>query len=172
MSEAKIIFNLDCINITIQCFKEDKIKDICQKFATIIERNINSLLFLYDEKIINMELRFEEQANLMDMKRNEMYVIVCKKEKENKHDDFFWHYYGGIMEMKKINDIILSNNKIKETINGIKSKIENIKKHPDNDDISIELKNINFLLNSFNEEINKNNKKLKILLKENKVINS
>ena len=162
MSEAKIIFNLEGIDINIQCSKEDKIKDICQKFATIIERNINSLLFLYDGNLINMELRFEEQANLMDMKKNEMYVIV-----ENKYDDIFYHLFNRTTELEKINGIILSNNNIKETINGIKSKIGNIKKHPANDDISIELKNINYLLNSFNEEINKNNKKLKILLKEN-----
>ncbi len=169
MSEAKIIFNLDCINIAIQCSKEDKIKDICQKDATLIRSNINSLLFLYDGNLINMELRFEEQANLMDMKKNEMYVTVYKKEKEkyNKYDDIFCHFFNGTTGLEKINDIILSNNNIKETINGIKSKIENIKKHPANDDISIELKNINHSLNSFNEEINKNNKKLKILLKEN-----
>ena len=167
MSEAKIIFNLEGINITVQCSKEDKIKDICQKYATFIERNINSLLFLYDGNLINMELRFEEQANLMDIKKNEMYLTVCKKEKENKYDDIFCLLFNRTTGLEKINGIILSNNNIKETINGIKSKIENIKKHPDNDDISIELKNINHSLNSFNEEINKNNKKLKILLKDN-----
>ena len=162
MSEAKINFNLEGFNTSIQCSQDDKIKDICQKFATKIERNINSLLFLYDGNLINMELRFKEQANLMDMKKNEMYVIV-----ENKYDDIFYHLFNRTTGLEKIYGIILSNNNIKETINKIKSKIENIKKHPDNDDISIELKNINHSLNSFNEEINNNNKKLKILLKEN-----
>ena len=38
MSEAKIIFNFEGSDITIQCSTEDKIKDICQKFATKIER--------------------------------------------------------------------------------------------------------------------------------------
>ena len=42
MSEAKIIFNLEDIKITIQCSQEDKIKDICQKYATKIDSNINS----------------------------------------------------------------------------------------------------------------------------------
>ena len=143
MSETKIIFNLEGIDINIQCSKEDKIKDICLKFAAVVKSNINSLLFLYDGNLINMELRFEEQVNLMDMKKNEMYILVCKKEKENKYDDIFCPYFNKIMELGKINDIILSNNNIKETINGIKSKIENIKKLPDNNNISIELKNIN-----------------------------
>ena len=47
MSEAKIIFNLEGIKITIQCSQEDKIKDICQKYATKIDSNIKSLFFLY-----------------------------------------------------------------------------------------------------------------------------
>ena len=47
MSEAKIIFNLDGIDITIQCSTEDKIKHICQKYVTKIGSNINSLIFLY-----------------------------------------------------------------------------------------------------------------------------
>ena len=67
MSEAKIIFNFEGIDITIQCSIEDKIKDICQKFATKIESNINSLLFLYGGNQINMELKFKEQANLIDI---------------------------------------------------------------------------------------------------------
>ena len=47
MSEAKIIFNFEGRDLTIQCSPEDKIKDICQKCATKIDSNINSLIFLY-----------------------------------------------------------------------------------------------------------------------------
>ena len=49
MSEAKIIFNLDGIDITIQCSIEDKIKDICQKYVSKIESNINSFIFYMEE---------------------------------------------------------------------------------------------------------------------------
>ena len=145
MSEAKIIFNLDGIDITIQCSIEDKIKDICQKFGTKIESNINSLLFLYGGNQINMELKFKEQANLMDIDRKEMKVLVYKKE----NDDFICPHCNKKIKLEKIDDIILSNNNIKDTINGIKLNINNLIKICSNN-ISIKLKNINFLLTSLN----------------------
>ena len=154
MSEAKIIFELEGIDITIQCSIEDKIKDICQKFATKIESNINSLLFLYGGNQMNMELSFKEQANLIDINNNEMNVLVYKKE----NDDIICPHCNKKLKLKKIDDIILSNNNIKDTINGIKFNIENIIKLCPNN-ISIQLKNINVLLNTLNEDINKNNKK-------------
>ena len=83
MSEAKIIFNLDGIDINIPCSTEDKIKDICQKYVTKIESDINSLLFLYGGNQMNMELRFKEQAKLMDLDRKEMKVLVYKKENDD-----------------------------------------------------------------------------------------
>ena len=168
MSEAKIIFNLDGIDITIQCSIEDKIKDICQKYVTKIESNINSLIFLYGGNQINMELKFKEQANLMDINRNEMKVLVYKKE----NDDITCPYCNKKIKLEKIDDIILSNNNIKDTINGIKLNIDNIIKLSNNNNISIQLKNINFLLNGVNEDINKNNTKLKNLLKENIINNN
>ena len=80
MSEAKIIFNLDGIDIIIQCSIEDKIKDICEKFGTKIESDINSLIFLYGGNQMNMVLKFKEQANSFDQSRNEMNVLVDRKE--------------------------------------------------------------------------------------------
>ena len=136
-SEAKIIFNYEGKDITIQCSIEDKMKDICQKYVTKIESNINSLLFLYGGNQINMELKFKEQANLMDINRNEMKVLVYK----NENDDITCPYCNKKIKLEKIDDIILSNN----------------------NNISIQLKNINFLLNGVNEDINKNNTKLKNL---------
>ena len=152
--------------MTIQCSQEDKIKDICQKFATKIENNINSLIFLYGGNQINMELKFKEQANLMDINRNEMKVLVYK----NESDDIKCPHCNRKIKLEKIDDIILSNNNIKDTINGIKLNIDNIIKLCPNN-ISIQLKNINFLLNNINEDINKNNKKLKNLI-SNDVLNT
>ena len=80
MAEAKIIFTLDGVNITIQCSPEDKIKDICQKFATKVGSNINSFTFLYGGNQMNMELKFKEQANSFDQNNNEMNVLVDRKE--------------------------------------------------------------------------------------------
>ena len=47
MSEALVKFNLEGINMTIQCTKEEKMNNICQRYITKVQRNINSLLFLY-----------------------------------------------------------------------------------------------------------------------------
>ena len=53
MSEATAIFTLDCIDIKIQCKKEEKMKDICQRFADKIEKNMNSYVYIYLHYISN-----------------------------------------------------------------------------------------------------------------------
>ena len=170
MSMVKINFELEGIKVIIQCSEEDRMKDICQKYVTKIESNINSLIFLYGGNKLNMELRFKEQANLIDINRKEMNVIVYKKEND---DDLNCPYCNKKIKLEKIDDIILSNNNIQDTINGIKFNIDNIIKLSNNNNISIQLKNINFLLNAINEDINKNNTKLKNLLtKNNEIINN
>ena len=106
--EAKIIFSLNGIKVHIQCTLEDKIKDICQKYATKIESNINSLLFLYGGNQINMELKFKEQANIIDINNKEMNVLVYK----NENDDLICPHCNNKIKLntEKIDNIILSNN--------------------------------------------------------------
>ena len=50
------------------------------------------------------------------------------KKLENKNDEYVCPKCGGKIELNKtkLNEIILSNDKIKETIIGIKDKLENI----------------------------------------------
>ena len=72
MSKANAIFFFNWINTIIQCTKNDKMKIICQKFVNKIESNLNSLLFLYGGNQINMELKFKEQANIIDINNKEM----------------------------------------------------------------------------------------------------
>ena len=159
MSEAKIVFNFEGRDLTIQCSQDDKIKDICQKFSTKIESNINSLLFLYGGNKMNMELKLKEVANSIDINNKQMKVLVYKKE----NDDFVCPNCNTKIKLntEKLDDITLSINNIKDTINGIKLNIDNIIKLSTNNNISIQLKNINIVLNTINEDINKNNEKLK-----------
>ena len=147
---------------------EDKIKDICQKYATKIDSNINSLLFLYGGNKMNMELKFKEQANSIDINNKVMNVLVYKKE----NDDFICPHCNNKIKLntEKIDNIILSNNNIKDIINGIKFNIDNIIKLSINNNISFQLKNINIILDTINENMNKNNEKLKNLLNENNEI--
>ena len=124
MSETKIIFTFNGADLTIQCTPEDKIRDICQKLSFKIETNINSLIFLYGEEPINMDLRFKEQANLMDRDNSVMRVLVYIKEV----DDYICPNCGEKIKIKteKIDEIISSNNNIKDTIDGIKFSIDNV----------------------------------------------
>ena len=108
MSETKIVFNFEGKDLIIQCSQEDKIKDICQKFVTKIGSDLNSLLFLYGGNRMNMELKFKEQANSMDIDKKEMKVLVYKQV----NDDFTCPNCNTKIKLnkEKIDDIILSIN--------------------------------------------------------------
>ena len=123
MSEAKVVFTFNGSPLTIQCTPEDKIRDICQKYTAKIETNVNTLIFLYDGKLLNMDLRFKEQANSLDRTNNEMKVLVYIKDA----DDFICPHCGEKIKLntEKIDEIISSNNNIKDTIDGIKFSIDN-----------------------------------------------
>ena len=83
MSEANVLFTLDGCDLIIQCSKEDKMRDICQKCATKVNENINSLVFLYGGDRINFEWKFKEQANSLDNDNNKMSILVYKSENED-----------------------------------------------------------------------------------------
>ena len=73
---AEAIFLFKGLEVAIQCSKDDKIKEICQRFASKINMEINSLCFFYDGYKINGELKFNEQANYKDNQRNIMNILV------------------------------------------------------------------------------------------------
>ena len=73
---AEVIFVYKGNKIKIQCLEEEKIKNICNKYASKINKNINSLYFLYGGNQINFELTFKEQANNLDNERKVMNVLV------------------------------------------------------------------------------------------------
>ena len=54
---ATILFIYDRVKTPIKCRKDDKIIDICNKFATM---DINSLKFIYSGKELNLESTFKE----------------------------------------------------------------------------------------------------------------
>ena len=83
MAEANAIFTLDGIEVTIQCSKGEKMKDICQRCATKANININSHLFFYEGKQLDFELSFKEQANSIDNDNNKMSILVYKSENED-----------------------------------------------------------------------------------------
>ena len=165
MEKANIIFSFDSNTITIPCLISDKMKDICIRYSTKIQQNINSLIFLYGGSLLNFELSFKDQATSLDNEINEMKVLVYK----NESDEFICPKCGEKIQLnkEKINDIISSNNNIKDTIHGIKLQIDNIVNNSSINSMNIQLKNINIILNTLNDNIQKNIEKLKNLFNDN-----
>ena len=168
MSEAKVIFTFEGADLTIQCTSMDKMSDICQKYATKVDKPIDSLIFLYGGNQVNFGLTFKDQATSLDRANNQMKVLVYPNENER----LVCPKCGEKIKLKleELDNIILSYEEIKDSINGIKSTIENMIKTSSNN----QLKNINKLINIINEDIQKNNQKLKNLLNDqnNIIINN
>ena len=83
MSKAKAIFTFDGSNLTIQCTTNDKMRDICQKFSTKINKDMNSFMFLYGGNLVNFELSFNSQVSKIDRDKQEMKILVYNNEQEN-----------------------------------------------------------------------------------------
>ena len=169
MSITKIIFTFEGKETTIECSKEDKMKDICQKYSSKIESNLDSLLFLYGGNQLNLESSFENQANSIDKSENKMIISVFKKEESDlecpKCGDKIQFNFG------PLKDILSSNNNIIDNIAGIKLIIENIVKNSLVEVVNVQLKNVNTILNSINEEIKTNIETLKNIIKDKDIIN-
>ena len=157
MIEANVIFTFNGIDSTIQCTIEDKMKDICEKYSRKINKEMNSLVFLYGGNQINFELKFKDQANHLDLKENKMNILVYENEL------FICPKCKQIIQLniQKLNDIILFNKKIIDTISGIKFQIDNIIKISESSPINTQLKNINKLFDIINEDIKNNYEKIK-----------
>ena len=82
MAESKVIFSLDGNDLTIQCSSMDKMKDICQKYALQLDKNIDSFLFLYGENQVNFDLSFKDQINSLDKENNHMKIVVQHNDNE------------------------------------------------------------------------------------------
>ena len=164
MIEAKAIFTLDGEDLTIQCNENDIMKDICQKYSNKIKRNINSLIFLYGGNQLNFNLKFRDVITDKDSK--EMKIVVYS----NENNEFICPKCGEKIKLNTeiIDNIILSINNLKETIDSAKIMLENVIKISSTNDINIQLKGINIILNTLSENIKKTKEKVKNLLNENK----
>ena len=156
MLGANVIFTLDGVPLSIQCNENDIMKDICQKYANKIQRNINTLVFLYGGNELNFNLKFKDVITIKESK--EMKILVYSKI----IDDFICPKCGEEINLntEKIDDIILSINNLKETIDSAKLILENVIEKSSVNSINNQLKGINIILNTLNEDIKKQKKKL------------
>ena len=153
---SKVIFSFEKIDTTMSCSKDELMKNICEKFSNFIGKDMNSLRFEYNEKQINFNLSFEEQANEIDKEKNEMKIFVYNDE----DNQYKCPKCGEKLKFNKIDKISSSMNNLKDSIDGIKLYIDNIIKLSSDNAINSHLKNVNILLNGLNDEINKINEEI------------
>ena len=79
----EVAFNYEGNNKIIQCNKNDKMKDIINKFMKKILINKDNLIYLYNGNKINYEMIFIEQANDLDKNRHKKNIIVYKNDDYN-----------------------------------------------------------------------------------------
>ena len=82
MSQVDFIYKT--ITTTIECNKNEKMKDICQKLVSKVNIDINSVNFLYEGIQIKEDLTFEKLLNIYNRNQNKMVVIVNLKNQEDK----------------------------------------------------------------------------------------
>ena len=160
MSEVNAIFTLNCVDVKVQCKSNEKMKDICQRFATKIDKDMNSYIYLYGGTQLHFELTFEEHLQVKGSK--EMATLVFKKEDY----EIICTKCGEKMKLNKdkIDEIILNNNNINDKLNGIELMIDNMIKSSLINTMNNQLKNVNIVLNNINDDIKKNNERLENLL--------
>jgi len=153
---AEIVFIYDGQSIAIQSNINQKMKDICINLSNKINTDLNSLTFLYGGTILNLEKKYNEIT-----KENKITILVYKNENE------ICSKCGRILNDKRIEDIISSNNKINNTLIGLKNQIENIILNLNNtkniNNVNTQLENIIILMNKINEDIKKINNELNIM---------
>ena len=76
---SKVIFNYKGENTIVLCQENEKMIEICKRYGNKIQIDINDLYFLYNGKIINIELRYDEIANRFDKERKEVAILVINK---------------------------------------------------------------------------------------------
>ena len=72
MSEVNFIYN--GINTIILCSKEEKMKEICSKYAIKIQKNLDDLIFLYGGQNLNLELKLNQIYD-----QNKINILVYDK---------------------------------------------------------------------------------------------
>ena len=83
MSLALVIFNYKDKRTSISCITSEKMKNICERFASEIQEDINKLDFIYNGEIINKDLKYEEEVDEIDRREYSMNIIVLNKNNKN-----------------------------------------------------------------------------------------
>jgi hypothetical protein len=168
---ASVIFLYNEIKIIIQCSNTDKMKDICNKYACKINKNINSLYFIYGGNYVNQDLTFNEQANSIDKNRKEMNILVIDYSTLSSinsiNNELKCKKCGERFNLEIFKNLIKFNNNQIDKLNELKTQIELINNVNDINEIKIKLKYINLIVNNIIEEIKKNKNNIQYIYNNN-----
>ena len=162
-SKALIVFSSEKNNVSIQCPKNHKLKDVCQLYAKKMGHDINYYSFEYSGCKVDLELSFDDLALPIDKADNKIVISVTKKENDGNYCPYC--NKNILLKTKDVDELTLSNNKIKNYINEIKNSIEKLIKICSINSINIQLQNVNIILTSINAQIENYNNNLQKSLK-------
>ena len=72
---SKVIFHFKESKTDIFCKENEKMREICSRYASKIGEDLDSLLFIYSGKSINLNLTFSEVINSSDSK-NKCFILL------------------------------------------------------------------------------------------------
>ena len=81
---AEAIFNYNGVNTVIQCNLEEKMKDIMNKFSNKIQKDLNSLNFIYDADKLKEDLKFKDLIRNSNINKINILVYSINEFNENK----------------------------------------------------------------------------------------
>ena len=73
---ANIVFTYNGKETNIECKKDEKIIEICKRFAAKMKIEIGEIFFQYNGNKIKENLNFIQHSNEDDKKRNIMNILV------------------------------------------------------------------------------------------------
>ena len=165
---AQINFDYNSIKYAIQCNKDEKIKDIIQRFSNKTQIDTSLLYFIYSGNVVDTNLTFNQIINNDDQERNQMNIIVINNDKNKQSNiiqsnniicpeckeicridinDYKIKLYG--CKNGHINDLLIDEFENSQKIAQSKIICDNCKGNNKNDSY----KNIFYLCNSCNENL-------------------
>ena len=192
-----VVFNFYNELITMQCSQNEKMEDICRRYAQKLQKDYKSLYFIYSGNIVNPKLSFAELISKIDKTNNKMQILVFKNYL-NDEEGIKCPKCGEIIKQDttKIDNVVSSINEEKNQLDGVISIIKNINMNSGFESVKnqlnivvkeynknfikglleIKFNEINNKIPLFNTEINEgievyiNNKKINMIRNNNKGI--
>ena len=138
-------------------------KDICNKYAFKINKNINALYFLYGGNYVNFGLTFKEQANHIDRARNEMDILVYDNASYI-NNELKCPKCGERIKLELFENLNKFNDNQKDKLNELKTQIELFNNVNDVNKIKIKIQFIIYIINDMIQDIEKNKTNIQSLI--------